>query len=176
MATEQLRLVDGTIVRKCPTDKPLYCSREGKFYSVRNAELTDDGWILREIKAGFSPAMRTPGRHCFNGKRGCVYPIMRRYGEQMCHKLVALTWIGPRPEGYEIDHINGDILNWSAENLEYVTPAENRKRAKILRCMREAGNDPTKLSAARLKAIFAQYELMDGDTQIIREMTKHQEL
>ena len=49
MASEQLRLVDGTIVRKCPTVKPLYCSRAGKFYSLHNAILTDDGWVLREV-------------------------------------------------------------------------------------------------------------------------------
>ena len=157
MATEQIQLVDGTIVRKCPTDKPLYCSREGKFYSVHNAELTDDGWILREVKANFSPAMRTPGRHCFNGKRGCVYPIMRQYDKQMCHKLVALTWIGPRPEGMEIDHLNGDITNWSVDNLEYVTPAENRKRARLLRVLRSVGRDPKQMSREELLQIFNKY-------------------
>ena len=157
MATEQLRLVDGTIVRKCPTIKPLYCSREGKFYSVHNAELTDDGWILREVKPNFSPAMRTPGRHCFNGKRGCVYPIMRQYDKQMCHKLVALTWIGPRPEGMEIDHLNGDITNWSVDNLEYVTPAENRKRARLLRVLRSIGRDTKQMSREELLQIFNKY-------------------
>jgi len=90
--------------------------------------------------------------------------------------LMALTWIGPRPEGYEVDHLNGDMLDWSTDNLEYVTPTENIKRAKILRCMRDAGNDPTKLSAARLKNIFDQFSLMDGAQQMKREMTKHQEL
>ena len=146
MATEQLRLVDGTIVRKCPTIKLLYCSRAGKFYSLHNAILTNDGWVLREVKPNFSPAMRTPGRHCFNGKRGCVYPIMRQYDKQLCHKLIALTWIGPRPFAVapdgttipmQIDHLNGNVFDWSADNLEYVTPAENRKRAKYLRVLRQ---------------------------------------
>jgi len=169
MATEQLRLVDGTIVRKCPTIKPLYCSRAGKFYSVHNAILTDDGWVMREIKPNYTPGMA-------NHKGGSCYPKMRNFGSKDCHHLMWETWVGPRTKGMEIDHINGDKCDWSLANLEEVTPAENRKRAKILRCMREAGNDPTKLSAARLKAIFAQYELMDGDTQMKREMTKHIEL
>lgn len=154
MATEQLRLVDGTIVRKCPTDKPLFCSRDGKFYSVHNAILTDDGWVLQEVKPSFSPASRTPGRSCFNSKRGCVYPGMRYYDNQLCHKLVALTWIGPRPEGYEIDHLNGDILNWSADNLEYVTPEENRRRAKMLRFLRSTGRDPRKMTRDQLLELF----------------------
>ena len=166
MASEQLRLVDGTIVRKCPTVKPLYCSRAGKFYSLHNAILTDDGWVLREVKPNFSPAMRTPGRHCFNGKRGCVYPIMRQYDKQLCHKLVALTWIGPRPFAVtpdgttipmEIDHINGDITNWSVDNLQYVTPAENRKRARLLRVLRSIGRDPRKMSRDELLGIFNKY-------------------
>jgi len=157
MAQEQLRLVDGTIVRKCPTVKPLYCSRAGKFYSIHNAILTDDGWVLREVKPNFSPAMRTPGRHCHNGRRGCVYPIMRQYDKQLCHKLIALSWIGPRPEGMEIDHINGNILDWSVENLEYVTPAENRKRARLLRVLRSIGRDPLKMSREELLSIFSKY-------------------
>ena len=161
MAQEQLRLVDGTIVRKCPTDKPLYCSRAGKFYSIHNAILTDDGWVLREVKPNFSPAMRTPGRHCHNGRRGCVYPIMRQYDKQLCHKLIALTWIGPRPQGMEIDHVNGNILDWSVENLEYVTPAENRKRARLLRVLRSIGRDPLKMSREELLEIFRKYEFVN---------------
>ncbi len=153
--------------KRCPTEKPLYCTRDGHFLS-----LTKLG--LREIKPNLAQAGTRKCTHT-NG-HGTHYPFLRQFGAKNCHFLVAGAWYGPRPEGMVIDHLNGDILNWSAENLEYVTPAENRKRAKILRSMRAAGNAPTKLSAARLKAIFAQYSLMDGDTQMKREMTKHQEL
>ena len=153
MATEQLRLADGTIVRKCPTDKPLYCSRAGKFYSVHNAILTDDGWVLHEVKPTFSPAMQTnPNTH------GGAYPAIRQANGQPCHKLVALTWIGPRPQGMEIDHLNGNILDWSADNLEYVTPTENNKRAKLLRVLRSIGRDPRKMSREELLEIFNKYE------------------
>jgi hypothetical protein len=79
--------------------------------------------------------------------------------------LMALTWIGPRPEGYEVDHINGDMLDWSTDNLQYVTPKENIKRAVILRARRMVArqdNDPSKLpenmKPEELLAIFAKYE------------------
>ena len=87
MATEQLRLVDGTIVRKCPTIKPLYCSRAGKFYSVHNAILTDDGWVLREIK----PVLKQSGtRRCtFTNGTGTHYHFMRNFQNKHCHFLVA---------------------------------------------------------------------------------------
>ena len=41
------------------------------------------------------------------------------------HKLVAEYFIGERPEGYEIDHIDGNYLNNRADNLRYVTRREN---------------------------------------------------
>lgn len=161
MAEEQLRLVDGTIVRKCPTIKPLYCSRAGKFYSVHNAILTDDGWVLREIK----PVLKQSGtRRCThtNGT-GTHYPFMRNFGNKHCHFLVAAAWLGPRPmvcdqDGItirmQIDHLNGDIFDWSADNLQYVTPAENRKRAKLLRVLRSIGRDPKQMSREELLEIF----------------------
>ena len=34
--------------------------------------------------------------------------------------------------GMVIDHLNGNILDWSADNLEYVTPKENRKRTAVM--------------------------------------------
>ena len=72
--------------------------------------------------------------------------------------LMALTWIGPRPEGYEVDHLNGDMLDWSTDNLEYVTQKENIKRAKLLRVLRSIGRDPRKMSREELLEIFNKYE------------------
>jgi hypothetical protein len=155
MAQQQLILVGGTIVRKCPTIKPLYCSRDGKFYSVHNAELTDEGWILREIK----PVLTQSGtRRCTstNGT-GTHYPFMRNFENKHCHFLVAGAWYGPRPEGMVIDHLNGNIFDWSADNLEYVTPKENIKRAKLLRVLRSLGRDPKQMSREELLAIFKKY-------------------
>lgn len=156
MATEQLRLVDGTIVRKCPTIKPLYCSRASKFYSVHNAILTDDGWVMREIK----PVLKQSGtRRCtFTNGTGTHYPFMRNFQNKHCHFLVAAAWLGSRPEAMVIDHLNGNILDWSADNLEYVTPAENNKRAKLLRVLRSIGREPKQMSREELQAVFAKYE------------------
>lgn len=41
------------------------------------------------------------------------------------HRLVALTFIGPCPEGYEVRHLDGDRLNPRVENLAYGTRSEN---------------------------------------------------
>ena len=41
------------------------------------------------------------------------------------HSMIAAAFLGPRPEGYDIDHINGDRGDNRAENLRYTTHAEN---------------------------------------------------
>lgn len=41
------------------------------------------------------------------------------------HQLVAEAFIGPRPSGHQVNHIDGDKKNNTAPNLEYLTPKEN---------------------------------------------------
>lgn len=43
------------------------------------------------------------------------------------HVLVALAFIGPRPEGMEIRHLDGDPANSHVSNLAYGTHAENMR-------------------------------------------------
>ena len=43
------------------------------------------------------------------------------------HSLVLLTFIGPRPEGQQIRHLDGDKANNSLDNLTYGTLTENRQ-------------------------------------------------
>ena len=42
------------------------------------------------------------------------------------HKLVADAFIGPRPEGMEIRHLDGDPTNNQLSNLAYGTSTENK--------------------------------------------------
>jgi hypothetical protein len=45
------------------------------------------------------------------------------------HRLVALAFIGIRPEGLSINHIDGDKKNNVARNLEYISLRENSMHA-----------------------------------------------
>lgn len=49
----------------------------------------------------------------------------RSYG---VHRLVALAFLGERPEGHSVDHVNGDREDNRVENLQYVPHAENVRR------------------------------------------------
>ena len=135
------------------TGAQLYCSRGGQFYS-----LTAFG--LRRVLPHFTPAMQ-------KGEGGSKYPKMFNYGNKLCHHLMYEAWIGPRTKGLEIDHINGCKTDWRIENLEQVTPAENRRRAKILRQLRKvaiADNRPDLLPENRpilqLIQIFNQFQTL----------------
>ena len=163
LLNEQLRLNNGTVVKKCPTTKPLYCSKDGRFFSVRNMQITDEGCIMHELKPCFNPAKRVRNQNSAVN-HGLAYPSMTNFGGRNCHHLIYETWVGPRTPGMEIDHINGNILDWSLDNLEEVTPAENRKRAVLLRELRRNGRDPKQMTRDELQAIFRKYRLVDPET------------
>lgn len=132
--------------------KVLYCSRDGRFF-VRKK----DGWSKQE--AHFSPSNRagicaTTGTY----RRGSCYPTMQNFGSKLCHHLMAHAWLGPRPEGFEADHINGNKENWTADNLQWVTTKENIRRAKIMRKLRKMGIDPKIIYTRNLKGIYSLEE------------------
>ncbi len=53
----------------------------------------------------------------------------KQWSEVYIHQLVAAAFLGPKPAGHEINHKNGVKTDNRAENLEYVTHAENMAHA-----------------------------------------------
>lgn len=45
--------------------------------------------------------------------------------KHMVHTLVAITFIGPRPDGLVLRHLDGDRMNYALDNLAYGTHQEN---------------------------------------------------
>lgn len=68
------------------------------------------------------------------------------------HHLVAEAFIGPRPPGAHINHLDGDKTNPAAENLEYCTPVENAAHAKKLGLLKPR----SKLTENEVRTIFAR--------------------
>ena len=139
--------------------KTLYCTRDGKFF-VRYA----DGWHKQEPSTNYLRRKQQTGKIYPKGGGATECPDMRFYGHYRCHRLVAYAWCEHPAcaktdplwyKHYEADHINGDHANWTADNLQWVTPAENRRRAKLARCMRKIGLQPRWLYHSILRGLYS---------------------
>lgn len=47
--------------------------------------------------------------------------------QRKVHHLVAEAWLGPRPTGHHVRHLNGDHQDNQLSNLAYGTPSDNRQ-------------------------------------------------
>ena len=137
----------------------LYCSRNKRWFHLQSKGK------LTEIRHIFGPSMRTPVRHCHNGKRGCDYPSMRHFNNIYCHVLVYEAWIGERHYPLkQIDHKNGDVLDYSVENLEEVTKPENKWRSfHVLQVLRAKNIDPTTYTGSQMDRWFAIFRQLEKD-------------
>lgn len=62
-------------------------------------------------------------------KVSCYRPKPSATSTLYVHDLMADAWLGAKPEGYQVNHKDGDKLNNHRDNLEYVTPSENIQHA-----------------------------------------------
>jgi len=46
------------------------------------------------------------------------------------HNVIALCYLGEKPEGYQTDHINSIKTDNRLENLQYITPQQNIQKRK----------------------------------------------
>ena len=122
----------------------LYCTRDGIFMQRKI-----DGWV--ELKPNTNPGLL---RNKLG--KGSRYPIMRQFGHLLCHVLVCTAFHGERPEGCECDHIDGSNLDWSANNLRWVTKEENIRCGRYLKRLRKHGIDPKWLRYNLLLVLYNQ--------------------
>lgn len=79
-----------------------------------------------------------------------------KYKSWGIHKFIAFTYLGERPDGLEINHIDGNKLNNSPSNLEYCTKSENLKHAyanNLIDPARGSKNGMAKLTEDDVRAI-----------------------
>ncbi len=109
-----------------------------------------------------------------NGYLRVSISISRRSKYDYVHRLIALTFIGNRPDKYDVNHKNGIKTDNRAENLEYMTRAENMKHA------REHGlhdNRGEKQWNAKLTPeIVMQLRIADSECGILDEVLRVSEI
>ena len=54
-----------------------------------------------------------------------LYVVLSRGLGSPVHQLVAAAFLGPRPEGFDVRHIDGDATNNNVENLCYGSRTDN---------------------------------------------------
>lgn len=89
---------------------------------VRSLERVSFG---RRVKDRFMKLQLTStGYLTVNLRVGVEYQLYR------CHQLVLAAFVGPRPSGQEVRHLNGNRTDNRLENLAYGTRADNMADAK----------------------------------------------
>lgn len=105
--------------------------------------VSDLGRVKRLVKSsgGERGRLLTP---YLNKKRHYCYTSLQHPGRRKNysnHSLVAETFLGPRPNGKCVNHINGIKTDNRLVNLEYVTPKENVHHAIKMGLLKTSGED-----------------------------------
>jgi hypothetical protein len=94
---------------------PNYCvSRDGRVWSKRRAT-TQGGWL--------TPILDNTGYLRVNLSNGPTVSIKH------IHRLVLETYVGPKPEGMETRHLNGNRQDNRLMNLSYGSHGDNQRDA-----------------------------------------------
>lgn len=86
---------------------------------------------VRVVAHGTEATRMSPGRILRPGPKssGHLTVSLGRHNSQQVHQLVMRAFVGPRPEGMEVCHNDGDPTNNALDNLRYDTRAENIRDA-----------------------------------------------
>ena len=90
-------------------------------------EVSEDGRIFRNVKSKKQNKIIVDYHH---SEKGYCFTFINR--DKHCQRIpiarvVAECWLGEKPDGYEIDHIDRNSLNNHYSNLRYVTKSEQMK-------------------------------------------------
>lgn len=94
-----------------------------------------------------------------------------RYDNKTVHSLVMEAFVGPRPNGFVINHINGIKWDNRLDNLEYCTKSHNRKQDFIMGRQSLAGEKNTQAKLTE-KDVIKILELYKTGNYTYRSLAK----
>ena len=87
-------------------------------------EVNEDGTVIRNVKSK-KPLKCFKKSHNSRTEYWCTQVNIKHHIRKVfLHRVVAECWIGPRPDGMQVDHIDRNSLNNHYTNLRYVTKSE----------------------------------------------------
>lgn len=116
--------------------------------AVRNGPLIQTRRRGRVLKA-------SPDTHGYPMVTLCVDAVNKT---TLVHQLVLKAFVGPRPDGHECRHLDGQRANPRLDNLCWGTPKQNsddKKRHGTVRPPRGSGHGLSKLTEAAVREIRA---------------------
>ena len=159
----QLILKNGTRIRQPIIGVGLYLSERKRVYT-----LTRMG--LRPRRVNYWKKNHYLKRTRNGHRQGQSYPYVSFQGRTYrMHILMALAWKGGLPRWMVADHTNGDIDNFSAENIRVIDITENYRCSGILKRLRNAAIkrhepslDPLNWRIGDLLDLFERLRVMQG--------------
>ncbi len=115
-----------------------------------------------------------------DGYKSIWLHINGKFSYKKLHQLVALSFLGPRPEGLVVNHMDCDKLNNKPSNLEYVTRAENVAHAvRNHRFPSKKGqtNPNARLSDRQtevIRRVWKEKKVSQNELAIITGISRHQ--
>lgn len=94
-------------------------------------EVNENGTIFRNVKSKKQIKIFLDTRHSPKGYYASYVCIKGVVKKVMIHKIVAECWLGNRPEGYQIEHMDRNSLNNDYRNLRYITYNEQIKNRNL---------------------------------------------
>ncbi len=99
-------------------------------YQASNLGNIKSLYYRKRIKDKINPKIMSKVSHT----GGYLRVNIKKDGEEYCkdkyiQSLIALAFLGEMPDGYEVNHIDGNKHNNNIDNLEYVTHKENLHHA-----------------------------------------------
>ena len=83
-------------------------------------EVNENGTIFRNVKSKKQLKIKLDMHHSKVGYYATFVNIKGKISRVMLHRVVAECWLGPIPQGMEVDHIDRNPHNNDYRNLRYV--------------------------------------------------------
>lgn len=90
-------------------------------------EVNENGTIFRNVKSKKQLKIKLDFHHSPSGYWATFVNIKGVCTRVMIHRVVAECWLGPCPDGLQVDHIDRNSQNNDYRNLRYVTHSEQMK-------------------------------------------------
>lgn len=123
-------------------------------------EVSDEGQVRSWALPGPGSARReTPLARAVHSNHGGYQVVMICRKQYRVHRLVLEAFVGPCPEGCNVDHIDGNRANNRLENLRYLDISENSAQGEQY----GENNPKTKLTWELVREIRATPHIKQQD-------------